>query len=264
MRFIQAKFARKANFLKFWLWIYLSASSRNVELHYRTHKANKSCIFRKRSDLNSHGKNILKGINICFINTGNPETMGYSFGACPEFHIPIIPNKSLYFLLGCGIEYNTKTYDKDDNYSFSAIGSHFNALIRLGFYNDFKISNRFKLNTGFFINHFSNGIIKSPNLGLNVLTLNAGLKYQLSEKKHSQKKIIENIKSGSWQFVGTGSVKQVKHDQQRSAAFLLSAEKFIKTKHISSFGFGTDFISITACKIVFMKWINIIILFPTT
>ena len=204
------------------MWNYITGHTKQINLAY----------LEKRSDLNSHGKNILKGINICFINTGNPDTMGYSLGACPEFHIPIIPDKSLYFLLGCGIEYNTKTYDKDDNYSFSAIGSHFNALIRLGFYNDFKISNRFKLNTGFFINHFSNGIIKSPNLGLNVLTLNAGLKYQLSEKKHSQKKIRENIKSGSWQFVGTGSIKQIRHDQQKSAAFLLSAEKFIKTKHI--------------------------------
>lgn len=215
------------------MWNYITGHAHQCHIQYLT----------PRDTSNHRGGHTLKVIDLCFINPGNPDTMGYSIGLSPQFHFPLNEKCRSYFVLGCGLEYNTKTYT-EENCSFNAIGSHLNALIVLGYKHVFELTPSWKLKTEFLFTHFSNGATKAPNLGLNVPTLNLGFDYSwnMSDEKKSKKKLQPDIQSGRWQFVGTGSWKQVKHEGKISPAFCISGEKFFPQTKKSSFGFGSDLI----------------------
>jgi len=215
------------------MWNYITGHSQQCHFQYLT----------PRDTTKHHGGHTLKVIDLCLINPGNPDTMGYSIGLSPQFHFPLNEKHRSYFVLGCGLEYNTKTYT-EENCSFNAIGSHLNALIVLGYKRVFELTPNWKLKAEFLFTHFSNGATKAPNLGLNVPTLNLGFDYSwnMSDEKIAKKKMQRNIYSGPWQFIGTGSWKQVKHDGKTSPAFSLSAENFIQLNAKTIAGIGTDLI----------------------
>ncbi|HBK71119.1 MAG TPA: hypothetical protein DDZ39_05585 [Flavobacteriaceae bacterium] len=59
-----------------------------------------------------------------------------------------------------------------------AFGSHLLINNSLGInYKRKRIFNAFDANIGLMISHFSNAAIKSPNVGLNVLSINTGISY---------------------------------------------------------------------------------------
>jgi len=215
------------------MWNYITGHAQQCHFQYLT----------PRDTSMKHGGNTLKVIDLCFINPGNPDTMGYSIGLSPQFHFPLNEKHRSYFVLGCGLEYNTKTYT-EENCSFTAIGSHLNALIILGYKRVFKLTPNWKLKAEFLFTHFSNGGTKAPNLGLNVPTLNLGFDYSwnMSEEKISKKKMQPNMYPGHWQFIATGSWKQVKYEGKISPAFSLSGEKFFRPFRRSALGAGADLI----------------------
>lgn len=215
------------------MWNYITGHAQQCHFQYLTPR-----------DTSLHrGGNTLKVIDICFINPGNPDTMGYSIGLSPQFHFPLNEKHRSYFVLGCGIEYNTKTYT-EENCSFNAIGSHLNALIVLGYKRVFEITPSWKLKTEFLFTHFSNGSTKAPNLGLNIPTLGLGIEYSWHMKHETldKKKTEKQLDSGDWQIIGTGSWKQVKYEGKVCPAFSLSGEKFFTPYYASSFGAGADLI----------------------
>lgn len=215
------------------MWNYITGHARQFHLQYST----------PRDTSLEKGGHTLKAIDFCFINPGNPDTMGYSFGLSPQFHFPLNKKYKSYFVLGCGLEYNTKTYTKE-NCAFNAIGSHFNALIIIGYKRTFHLLPALNLNTELLWTHFSNGATKAPNLGLNIPTLGLGLQYQFHSKKDNakEKNVEDQSLPGSWQLIVSGSRKQVKYDGKVCSVFCLSGEKYFKPDNNSSFGAGVDLI----------------------
>ena len=213
------------------MWNYISKHSKQIDISY----------FSDIDSLLPGGKNLRKGLSLTFIDPGNPNVMGYGLGLYPQLHFPFNSKKKRsWFILGCGLEYNTKTYS-DENYRFNAISSHFNALILLGFKKEFSISNKWSIGTRFMWTHYSNGATKAPNLGLNIPTIGLDITHYMPST-NSIKEKNEVFSNPKWQFLFNGSWKQIKAEGSWYPAFILSVEKNISKKRRNFWGIGSDLI----------------------
>lgn len=115
---------------------------------------------------------------------GNLNVLGFSQSLFWFFGVPIIEKDNFIFKyrIGTGIAYLSEKFDYRSNYYNIAIGSHFNAHLHFSLIMDYKILKDFPiyLNAGLSYNHFSNGAIETPNLGLNQFSVNMGIKYLYS------------------------------------------------------------------------------------
>ncbi|MBD0400160.1 acyloxyacyl hydrolase [Flammeovirga sp. EKP202] len=116
---------------------------------------------------------------------GSPSAM-YGF-----FNAPFRRYKkwSLMYDLGVGLAYDFFGYDPKDNPDQTAIGSEFNVYFTVSVEGEFKISPRIDGTVGLLFTHFSNGRTRTPNKGVNLYGLNAGIKYNFNTyipKKGSQ------------------------------------------------------------------------------
>ncbi|MFO7923801.1 MAG: acyloxyacyl hydrolase [Bacteroidales bacterium] len=133
---------------------------------------------------NSH-KTIL-GAGYFFSNLGNRAVYG-NFHA-PYFGMinPLFTNKwPVKLKIGVGIACATKKYDIETNYFNRAIGSHLNAYGQVTLTGDIPLKNdKWVIRPGISFHHLSNGKIVSPNQGINLLTISAGIDFR-SGHEHS-------------------------------------------------------------------------------
>lgn len=136
------------------------------------------------------------GVALWYSNLGTSPYLGDAYALFPYINFPITPNKPtrLYFRAGLGLGYLTKHFDRLENYKNIAIGSHFNAAVNLSLELRIKIIRRLHLNASISLTHFSNGSMKTPNYGINIPSVNAGLAYQLSkENKYQRRKLLPEL-----------------------------------------------------------------------
>lgn len=89
-----------------------------------------------------------------------------------------IKNNQYNLKVGQGIAYNTNPFNLKNNNKNNAFGSHLLANTTLSI--NYKRKNIFKAldaSIGIMLSHYSNGSIKSPNLGLNLLSIKTGISY---------------------------------------------------------------------------------------
>lgn len=123
------------------------------------------------------------GLSFNYIDFANPSQLGYSFSLSPYIEIPL--NKKVRFtrpiLRFCwGLSYVNKRFDINSNPENIAIGSYLNTYFQVKSLWHINLSNKFRLEPGVSFAHVSNGRSKTPNLGLNVVSLNLGLTYKLN------------------------------------------------------------------------------------
>lgn len=119
----------------------------------------------------------LIGLKYYYFDLGNPEATGYAHSLLPFIEFGSPKNESLNFKFGFGIgaAYFTKTFDVKDNYRNLAMGSHLSFSVSMAAMLEWKMVKRTCLTTGLSFNHFSNGAIKTPNLGYNIPSVNIGI-----------------------------------------------------------------------------------------
>ncbi len=129
------------------------------------------------------------GVAYWYSSLGTTPFLGDAHAVFPYINFPISPNKNtrLYFRTGVGLGYLTKRFDRLENYKNIAIGSHLNAAVSLSFELRAKIFHRLFLTTSISLTHFSNGSMKTPNYGINIPSVNAGLAYKLSKSNPYQR-----------------------------------------------------------------------------
>ncbi|MDP3557059.1 MAG: acyloxyacyl hydrolase [Bacteroidota bacterium] len=136
------------------------------------------------------------GISLQCIDFKNPQQLGYSLTVAPYAEIPlnVIAKKSRVVMRLCwGLNYITKPFDVQTNRKNIAIGSHFNSFVQFKWLWHLKINESLRFEPGFAFSHVSNGKAKNPNLGLNVVSLNAGLNYLIpSKKSRSQTSCVDS------------------------------------------------------------------------
>jgi len=125
------------------------------------------------------------GASLIMFDTGSPTCIGKGYGLYP-FMIFFLRDHGKRFNMtvkaGGGVAYVEKIYDRHTNYKNIAVSTHINALLRLQFNAHVRITDELSAFTGVGLMHFSNGTIKKPNAGLNIVTVNAGFGYAFGDR----------------------------------------------------------------------------------
>lgn len=125
------------------------------------------------------------GLGLYVSNLGNDAVFGMASGLFMFFTTNYIDNPSRLGLgntVNIGIGNVSKPYDRMDNPLNHAIGSHLNTFIALSMDIQYLLNKDMTLQLSPSLIHLSNGRIKQPNSGLNLYTLQLGLKHVLNRK----------------------------------------------------------------------------------
>jgi hypothetical protein len=136
------------------------------------------------------------GIAYWYSDLGTSPYLGSAHAIFPYINFPLTPNKPirLYFRTGLGLGYLTKKFDRIDNYKNIAIGSNLNAAVSLSFELRARLINRLYFSGSISLTHFSNGSMKTPNYGINIPSIYAGLAYKLSkENAYQRRKLLPEL-----------------------------------------------------------------------
>ena len=122
------------------------------------------------------------GLNLFLID---PEIYGSATGLYSFADVPFIRKNqfSANYRLNLGLAYLNEIFNVDENNFNTAIGSHLNMYFRLGLTTSYRITNKLDATLGLGMTHFSNGNLRSPNLGINIVSANLGVLYKFNESE---------------------------------------------------------------------------------
>lgn len=136
------------------------------------------------------------GLSFWYSGLGGFPELGSAFAIYPTINFPIVRdnNQSFNFKLGLGLGYLTNSFDRINNYKNFAIGSRLNIVASLFFEYRRIISKMITISAGFGLTHFSNGSMKTPNYGINILMGSIGITSYLSNPNRSlDRKILPEL-----------------------------------------------------------------------
>ena len=149
-----------------------------------------------------------------------------------------------------GVCFELYFFDLENNFQSIAIGSHINLNMQLKFEKKYCIKSKHQLKYGILLNHLSNGSYKLPNLGLNILQLQASysLGVQPQSIDTSMKDFIQPKKNGIYLYNSSGfKENQILYDRLfyiNETSIQLEARQGVK----SSFLYGVDLLYNSSIK----------------
>lgn len=209
--------------------------------------------FELRLSKATFGKNIWEqqynypriGAGYYYCNYNNPDVLGKVNALYSFINIPIVKKNerfSFNYEIDLGVSYITKIFDIHDNYKNIAIGTHGNVFFKTGVDTKVKVFKNTELVNSLSFSHCSNGRVKEPNLGINVVSASVGLSYYLG--RHYNKKILqlpEFIRTTEYSVIASGGIKQWRrHDQNDyfASSLVFNMERHIN--NLQSIGIGLD------------------------
>lgn len=188
------------------------------------------------------------GLSFNYKSYGNPEVVGDSYSLSSFYQMSVLPRRK-YFDVGVlafsGIGYITKIYDEVENPTNLAISTHFNITADLRYYVKVRVHPVYiEYSRG--LNHFSNGLIKAPNLGINVKNNNLTLGYEFEDlpvhKKIPSAERNKEPRHEFWVYGATG-VKEISGlADKRFVSVNASLNYTYRTTVINKMGLGLDFV----------------------
>ncbi|MCX8079966.1 MAG: acyloxyacyl hydrolase [Bacteroidia bacterium] len=122
------------------------------------------------------------GIHFSATDYANINNLGWALALAPFAEIPLRERKSSLHMRICwGAAWLTKKFDIHRNQKNIAIGSHLNHYIQFRWFWKIPVSNKVIFEPGFMAMHVSNARFQSPNLGLNILSLQSVLHFGTNE-----------------------------------------------------------------------------------
>jgi len=123
------------------------------------------------------------GIGVYYTPLMNTDELGNAFALFGYFDRSFGKNKrkSFHFKFGFGPGIITSKFNAESNNQNMAIGTNLNIFVMFELQKEFQISNKIGLNLGIGIAHFSNTGYQNPNLGINLPSIQLGLKYYIGE-----------------------------------------------------------------------------------
>ncbi|MCF6170774.1 MAG: acyloxyacyl hydrolase [Bacteroidales bacterium] len=194
----------------------------------------------------------LIGVSLWYSQLGSFEAVGEAIAVYPFINFPLVKDKqqSLNFRLGVGLGYLSKHYNRLENYKNFAIGSHLNVAGSLFFEYRRKWGKILSLSAGMGLTHFSNGAIKTPNYGLNILTANLGLSAFIGRPNpEGSSKILPEFYP--FEFDGrrylevnfslaVGTIDMTQQLGERFMVYAVYANLMKRVSYKSKFGMGLD------------------------
>lgn len=132
--------------------------------------------------------------NVLYFDLGNDDVLGKAFAIFPSmsFNLLSFHNTDVLFQFGTGLAYLNKKYDKIDNPTNNAIGSHLNNVTHLAFVIKQKIYKNLSIAAGTHFTHFSNSRTSSPNIGINMAGFSIGMIHRI-DNKSTVSKMTDNL-----------------------------------------------------------------------
>jgi hypothetical protein len=186
------------------------------------------------------------GINFLYINLGNKETLGNIAGIKPNIEFKIFRTKifSSSVNFGLGAVYANKSFDNYNNYKNTLLGSNINAILSSDLIFNMNIYKNIIIDYGVSITHCSNGNTYKPNYGLNMFSINGGIKYNF-EKNLPFPIFRKTINNEEKYFIVLSTNYSVSQSfppkSKRFGIINLMTDINRKINEEFSFGFGFDF-----------------------
>ncbi len=187
------------------------------------------------------------GLGYFFCDYGNPEMLGKVHALFGFMNIPVIINTDNWQLLNYQISFGmsclTKRFDVYENHLNTAIGSNLNIYFRLGFDTRIPVSEKIEILGEIGFTHCSNGKIKSPNYGLNVLSGSLGINYYINKtnKERIRLELPDNYKRNYYGIIYSAGVKV--YDNLYDHKYFISSLVFDYERNLNlkrRIGFGAD------------------------
>ena len=127
-------------------------------------------------------------------NLGNKRELGNIFGILPNMTFNTINRRwfSPKISLGIGLAFFNKPYNAQTDTANVYIGSHITAFAHVAVFIQPRLSDHFNLKVGVAVSHCSNGHYQVPNVGLNLMSVFAGVAYHpLVFPNHFEKRKIQ-------------------------------------------------------------------------
>jgi len=137
------------------------------------------------------------GISLSVVDFKNPAQLGYAYAIAPFADIPLNQKEKrtrVIMRLAWGVTYINKDFDIKTNHKNIAIGSKVNSYVQFKWFWQIPVTKNFRFEPGFAFTHASNARAKVPNLGLNVVSANAGFHFLIPSCK---KTVIEKMDSST-------------------------------------------------------------------
>lgn len=115
-----------------------------------------------------------------FPEIGKPQAF-YGFFEMPFSHNSKGQKFSFGYFSEIGLGFNLTPYDSIDNPLNQYIGSSLNAFIHFGFKGEYQLSDRLLIVSKIGMKHYSNGAMKKPNSGINLVPFSLGIKSYLGK-----------------------------------------------------------------------------------
>ncbi len=186
------------------------------------------------------------GISGAYNYLGNPQELGNGYALFLYIDFPFVAGEKLSYNLkfGQGLGWIENPFDRVENFKNLGISSHLNGYIQ--FYNhlDFKLNDHISGQVGISFVHFSNGSSKTPNLGINICSINAGVSYGIQPvAKQIQEDSASHYDFSKWErlVVVSGASKEKKPiGGDKYAAFSASFTNQKNVSFKSMLGWGVD------------------------
>lgn len=194
----------------------------------------------------------LLGLNVWYSGLGGFAELGSALAVYPSINFPLFTqdDRSLNFKLGVGIGYLSNKFDRINNYKNFAIGSHLNIAASLFFEYRQRVSRMITLTGSIGLTHFSNGSMKTPNYGLNILTASVGISSFLQPPNNLRdKKILPELYTYEFDGrkylnfqVGTALAYKDMTEQYGNSYYVMAAffNLMARVSYKSKFGLGLD------------------------
>jgi hypothetical protein len=200
------------------------------------------------------------GASFIYQNLKN-DILGNNFGLYAHYNFYFF-NRNVMFRVGQGIAYNTNPYDKVENHKNIAFGSRLlsSTYVMINYKKE-RLFDRFGLQAGFSLIHYSNANIKAPNTSINTIALNIGLNYNIDEEDSeyedtlSDEKFTESIKYNLAFRTGINQSDIIGSGQ--FPFYVLSAYADKRLNYVSAIQFGADvFFSNFLKELIYFKSVS--------
>ena len=150
--------------------------------------------------------------------------------------LPVSSNKFINsnYYVETGVSILSEHFDVDNNYYNIAIGSAINFYFSTGIDLNIRVNDNLYLTTGVSLKHFSNGVVKKPNKGINLIQANAGMKYYLSNTNPQSNDIKNIVRQKYFSLIAIGNVGVKQIYPPGGVNFLIASSNFEAIAYISS------------------------------
>jgi len=189
------------------------------------------------------------GVSVLFAGLNHKEILGHAIASYYHVDIPILQNKNTVFSvrIGAGLSYLTKRFDLKNNPKNTAIGTHINSTIAGNLNIKHTVKKGYYIEGGISFTHFSNALFRSPNLGLNLVTVQVAVtkdvfKFKCSCEKQNKKTTMYNKRKwGGAIDAGIAGKSIYVGDKTIYTAYNVSSQVHYRLSNVSKLKAGVEF-----------------------